>query len=97
MSLSLFHASVFQLTRECRALEATFYKHGLAKFSKQDMVHAGLSEAQAQIIIETLSVVQKDEDAHLQALTATIGALGGTVVDKCQFNFEAALTDPVSK
>lgn len=61
------------------------------------MEKAGLSKAQAQIVLETLTVIAGDEDAHKQALTATIGALGGTVVDKCAFDFTAALTDPVSE
>ena len=80
-----------------RALEASFYVQGLATFSQTDMQKAGLSAAQAQIVVESLGVIAGDEDAHRQALTATIGALGGTVVDKCAFDFTAALTDPVSK
>lgn len=80
-----------------RNLETQFYVQGLAKFSQSDMVKAGLSYHHAQIIVETFGVIAGDENAHIQALTGAITALGGQVNNKCGFDFTAALNDPFSE
>lgn len=54
------------------------------------MEQAGLSPAQAQIIVESFTVIAADEDLHTKALTSTIQALGSQPVTGCSFNFEAA-------
>ena len=88
---------VLQFAGLLERLETAFYIAGLATFSQTDMEKAGFSAAQAQIIVETLAVIIGDESKHVDALTATIGALGATPNMQCGFDFTAALTDPVSE
>lgn len=80
-----------------RELETQFYIQGLAKFSHTDMQKAGLSAAQAQIVVETLTVIANDENQHAIALKAAIKALGGEVKQPCGFDFSAALSSPAGE
>jgi len=61
------------------------------------MVKTGLSTEQAQIIVETLSVIAGDENDHSIALEATIKALGSTPFSGCTFDFSAALSSPAGE
>ncbi|GAA5888727.1 hypothetical protein JCM5296_000084 [Sporobolomyces johnsonii] len=77
-------------------LEADFYSQALSTFSVDDMVAAGLSQQQATIIVEQITEIQIDEATHVSILSETILALGGQPFQGCSFNFDAALTDPVT-
>ncbi|GAA5862607.1 hypothetical protein JCM1840_002609 [Sporobolomyces johnsonii] len=77
-------------------LEADFYSQALSTFSVDDMVAAGLSQQQATIIVEQITEIQIDEATHVSILSETILALGGQPFEGCSFNFDAALTDPVT-
>lgn len=57
------------------------------------MVAAGLSQTQAQIIVEQIQLVQKDESIHADVLSTAIKSLGATPFTGCSFNFAGVLTD----
>lgn len=57
------------------------------------MKAAGLSETQAQVIIEQVQIIQSDEATHASTLSSVITSLGGTPNTACGFNVDAVLTD----
>ncbi|GAA5922705.1 hypothetical protein JCM1841_001111 [Sporobolomyces salmonicolor] len=77
-------------------LEADFYSKALSTFSVDNMVSAGLSRQQATVIVEQITEIQIDEATHVSILSETILALGGQPFQGCSFNFDAALTDPIT-
>lgn len=77
-------------------LESLFYAKGLAKFDLNTMKAAGLSETQAQVIIEQVQIIQSDEATHASTLSSVITSLGGTPNTACGFNVDAVLTDPAT-
>lgn len=77
-------------------LETNLYLQGLSQFTLEEMIKVGLSVEQGQIIIESLTTIAKDEATHSTVLESTITALGGPVSSPCQFNFNAALSDPLT-
>ncbi|KAK4699484.1 hypothetical protein P7C70_g6778, partial [Phenoliferia sp. Uapishka_3] len=60
------------------------------------MVAAGLTQTQAQIIIEQIQLVQKDEQTHADTLSTVIKSLGATPFNGCSFNFQGTLNDPAT-
>ncbi|GAA5893743.1 hypothetical protein JCM6882_003084 [Rhodosporidiobolus microsporus] len=88
--------TVLQLALVLENLESLYYKQGLAAFPVEKMVKAGLSELQATIIIEQITVIQGDEGSHVKALEGAITALSGTPFSGCNFNFDQALKDPMT-
>ncbi|KAH8921273.1 hypothetical protein BT69DRAFT_1264685 [Atractiella rhizophila] len=87
---------VLNFANTLERLETEFYKQGLETFSLSDMVKAGLTEAQATIIIQTLQTQRDDEATHSKVLESTIKALGGKVNTACNFDFSSVLTDPAT-
>ncbi|GAA5955772.1 hypothetical protein JCM21900_000912 [Sporobolomyces salmonicolor] len=77
-------------------LEADFYSKALSTFSVDNVASAGLSQQQATIIVEQITEIQIDEATHVSILSETILALGGQPFQGCSFNFDAALTDPIT-
>ncbi|KPV71699.1 uncharacterized protein RHOBADRAFT_47656 [Rhodotorula graminis WP1] len=88
--------TVLQLAFVLENLEATFYQQALERFSFQVMVDAGLSQIQSAIIIEQVTQILVDENRHVAVLADTIIALGAEPFSSCGFNFDQALSDPVS-
>ncbi|KAL8287352.1 hypothetical protein RQP46_003804 [Phenoliferia psychrophenolica] len=87
---------VLNLALQLENLESQFYSAALTAFPLNTMVAAGLSQTQAQIIIEQLQLVQKDDSTHATVLTTAIQSLGGTPFTGCTFNFAGVLNDPVT-
>ncbi|BGP41886.1 hypothetical protein JCM10449v2_005880 [Rhodotorula kratochvilovae] len=88
--------TVLQLAFVLENLEAKFYQQALDKFSLEVMVEAGLSHFQAAIVIEQVTAIQIDEATHVTVLADTLVALGAEPFTGCGFNFDAALTDPMT-
>ncbi|POY70913.1 hypothetical protein BMF94_6091 [Rhodotorula taiwanensis] len=87
---------VLQLAVVLEAFEGAFYRQGLAKFGLADMMAAGLSRVQAFIVIEQIQILAIDEDAHLQALSSAVVALGAQPFTGCGYDFSKALADPLT-
>ncbi len=63
-------------------LEATFYREGLATFAPEDFSSDGTTT-----VYDLLTVIGDHENAHVEALTATINDLGGTPVEEATYDF----------
>ncbi len=61
-------------------LEATFYREGLATFAPTDFDETGS-------VYALLEQIGEHENAHVEALTATIEELGGTAVEEGTYDF----------
>lgn len=68
-------------------LESTFYSQGFSKFQASDFMAAGADMSSVQEIMD----VQKTEAIHVTTLQGAITAAGGTPVQACDYNFDAAL------
>ena len=72
-------------------LEAAFYIQGLNRFSsrsfKSNRLTNRLGPQLADKLRDYLKLIRDHEIAHVQALTATIRALGGTPVGPCTYDF----------
>ncbi|GAA5847937.1 hypothetical protein JCM9279_003500 [Rhodotorula babjevae] len=88
--------TVLQLAFVLENLEATFYQQALERFSFQVMVDAGLSQIQAAIVVEQVTQILVDEARHVAVLADTIVALGAEPFSSCGFNFDKALSDPMT-
>ncbi|KAL7004575.1 hypothetical protein EMMF5_005913 [Cystobasidiomycetes sp. EMM_F5] len=86
---------VLNFANTLEKLETTLYLQALATFSINDFIKAGLSSTQATVIMESIAVIANDENSHSVALEGAIKALGGTVNQPCQFNFNPVLGDPM--
>jgi len=78
----------FALTAE--HLESNFYMMGFQKFQASDFMNLGLDQSMVQMIMD----VSMTEAVHVTTLQAAISAAGGTPVQKCDYNFDAALASP---
>ncbi|ORY42718.1 ferritin-like domain-domain-containing protein, partial [Leucosporidium creatinivorum] len=88
--------SVFNLALTLEKLESSFYQQALSKFDVSAMVQAGLTETQATIILEQIQIIVIDESTHVSAITGALKAAGATPFDGCSFNFDSALSDPLT-
>ncbi|GAA5915058.1 hypothetical protein JCM8208_002136 [Rhodotorula glutinis] len=88
--------TVLQLAFVLENLEATVYQQALERFSFQVLVDASLSQIQAAIVIEQVTQILVDESRHVAILADTIVALGAEPFSSCGFNFDKALSDPVT-
>jgi len=82
---------VMNFANVLEGLETEFYKQALAKFTESDFQTAGYSSA--QVPIEQFTTIMGDEAAHAKILNSSIGALGGKLVEGCQFSFDSVLGD----
>jgi hypothetical protein len=73
-------------------LEADFYAQGFAKFPASAFQQMGLTQAQ----IDGLTSTGQTEATHVQTLSGALQAAGQQPVQKCKYNFDAALQSPMS-
>lgn len=88
--------TVLQLANVLELFEATFYQAALDKFSVQDMIDAGLTKTQAEIIVQTSKDALRDEQFHVELIQQTLNSVGVAPFTKCSFNLDALLKSPVS-
>ncbi|KAK4165529.1 ferritin-like domain-containing protein [Cladorrhinum sp. PSN259] len=64
-------------------LENTFYREGLAKYSKQNFSDAGFDST----FYDNLQKVGQDETDHVNFLSSALKAAGATPVEECTYDF----------
>jgi len=84
-------AGVFKFACVLEDFENTFYQKALQKFKAEDFTNAGFTTS--QIPIEQFSIIQEDENTHLQALTGALESFGEKPISGCQFKVDDALKD----
>ncbi|BGP56915.1 hypothetical protein JCM8202v2_004551 [Rhodotorula sphaerocarpa] len=87
---------VLQLAVVLEAFEGAFYREGLKRFGLQDMMAAGLSQAQALVVIEQLQIFVADEQNHFDALSGALIARGSQVPSGCGFDFGKTMSTPLA-
>merc|ERR1712225_186656 len=65
-------------------LEATFYREAIAKFSEQDFAAAGFNSTN---FYKNLQEIARDEQTHVDFLTAALLKAGVTPVQECTYDF----------
>jgi hypothetical protein len=64
-------------------LEHAFYRDALAGFTVDDFTAAGFEP----LVVESLGIIQSDEMAHVETLTAVVTQLGGEPVAEGEYDF----------
>ena len=79
-------------------LEATFYERGLDEFSEDDLVNSEMGqrfgEAVQSSMYEQFTMIRDHEQAHVDALVATVKDLGGQPVGEGDVEFQFDLGSP---
>ncbi|KAI5368278.1 putative Ferritin-like superfamily [Septoria linicola] len=76
-------ATILQYALTLEHLENAFYREGLQKFKQADFVKAGLAPS----FYNNLQQIKKDEQVHVDFLSAGLTAAGAQPVAECRYNF----------
>ncbi|KAI1190326.1 ferritin-like domain-containing protein [Nemania serpens] len=82
-ALGLADVDILQFALTLEWLEASFYQQGFAKFSDDQFVALGLSQAQ----LSDLKSIGSSEEAHVGLLQSAIAQAGVQPVQPCTYNF----------